>query len=206
MVGVGSQSVRFVGRDGRVPVSNFFLLVGPSGSGKTSVINSLLSRYPEEVAFPLTYTTRQPRGGEVHGRDFFFVSRAEWLAALPEYVAYTEYNGEMYGTKTSDILDPLSQGKKVLAAFDHHGVEGCKQRNLHPVTIFLKPLSIDQLRSNLLKRWPEGGDEMEARLAKAHFELRRLGQYDYVVDSDTVAQLVADVERIMCLTTSSLAA
>lgn len=191
-------------RQGRnVRVSNFFILVGPSGSGKTTCIQKLLQRHPDKLVFPLTHTTRLPRGGESHGRDMYFVSRAEWVAASTanEFIATTEYGGHLYGTKTSDIRTPLEAHKKVVVAFDHFGVECVQAAGLGAITIFLRPQSLDQLRSNLAKRWPEGGHVLEARVDKARTEIAmsHLHVYDYVVESTTIPEMVAALEAIMVL-------
>jgi len=188
-------------KNNRVPVSNFFILVGPSGSGKTSAINGLLHMYPELLSKPLTYTTRNTREGEVHGRDMYFIPRAEWVSLLTDqaFIATTEYQGELYGTKTADILSPLTQGKKVVAAFDHNGVECCTLSGFHPTTIFLMPTSIEALRKHLESRWPQGGPELEARLAKAPAEISLAPLYDYVVHSISIPQIISDLSVLMNL-------
>lgn len=184
----------------RIKFSNLFVVSGPSGVGKSSALNGLLAKHPDQLVFPLTYSTRIKRAGEVHGRDMNFVSRAEWCSRLSDYLAHTSYQGNFYGTLRSDIEAPIRAGKKVVLAMDFLGVECLRSAGLNPVVILMVPGGPNDLRRWLSIRWPEGGPELEARLASANRDLGQDWQPDYTVVSETVPQLVSDMEHILCLT------
>lgn len=160
----------------RIPVSNFFILSGPSGVGKTTLIKSLIKAKPDEIVHPLTYTTRPKRRGEENGRDMVFIPKAEFAPLLTQgkFIANTEYGEHWYGTLAEDVEKPLQEGKKVVVAFDEHGVD-CIQHNsiLKSITIYLYPDSIQQLEKWLAGRWPDRGHTFHRRMESALAELKR---------------------------------
>lgn len=185
----------------RVKVSNFFILLGPSGSGKTETIKSLLTLYPERLTFPLTYTSRPARAGEVDGKDMYFISRDEWNAMWSKglFLASTQYGGHSYGTTADQIIRPLNEGKKIVCAFDPHGLRDSVEMGFGPISIFLKPESQAQLGAFLARRWPNDPEKINERLALYEQEMQVAQFCDYVVPSTTIPEMTQRVKDIMCL-------
>lgn len=184
-----------------VKVTNLFVISGPSGVGKTTAVQALLRKYPHDLTSPLTYTTRKPREGEVHGRDMNFVSRPEWYSLLTGngFAAVNEIYGNLYGTRLEEISQPLASGKRVVLVLDAKGADDIRRSGLHAAYLYLVPKTLEQLRERLLKRWPLGDPIMNTRLALAEEEMSARFNYDYEVESDDFDTLISDLEELLCL-------
>lgn len=184
-----------------------YVLSGPSGVGKTSSVNALLAKYPATLAYPLTYTTRAPRAGELHGRDMMFVSRAEWTSRLhqKEFLATNEIYNEFYGTLTKDVRDAIQKGLTVVMVLDAKGARDIRLSGLPACFIYLLPVSMDDVEKHLLKRWPNRGQLFEERLASARREVLDVWDYDFAIESHTIPQIVTALEGVMelCQTTNT---
>lgn len=187
-------------------MSNFFVLAGPSGVGKTTLIKRLLAAKPEDIVHPLTETTRNPRPGEVEGRDMIFLPHALFTPRLlgGEYLAYTEYAGHFYGTSKAFITQCLNEGKKVVVAFDREGIRCLRDTGFPHTSVYLLAPDTGRLDSWLRQRWPEGGPEYEKRLAQSTREYREFennpefrSMFDFYLFSDDMDRMTADMLLIM---------
>lgn len=166
-----------------------FVLTAPSGCGKGTLRRALLAKEPDIVFCP-SLTTREPRPGEVHGVDYLFVSREEFLKRRDggELAEWAEVYGNLYGTPRSDIEAALSQGRDVILEKDVQGARTLRKVYPEGVFIFILPPSFEELRRRMEARGTETEKEREIRLESARQEIADLGTFDYVI-------INSDVER-----------
>lgn len=185
-------------RGGRVRISNLFVVVGPSGVGKTSLTEPILKDYAHLITRPLSYTSRDPRPGEADGHDYYFCSRPTvsvmWSQNL--FIAQADVYGELYGTLTSDVRLPLSQGKKVLLIMNPEGCEQIKAAGFGPVVIGILPPSLDELQRRLTLR---GATHLDARLVAAKEEIEYAKLSTYVITNDLLERATEELKYILNL-------
>ena len=160
---------------------------GPSGVGKGTVIRRLRELRPGLV-HSISATTRPMRPGEVDGVSYHFVTRErfEQMISSGEVLEYDEYCGNYYGTPLTSLLDSLSEGADVVMDVTVPGSLSVIDRMPEAVSIFLLPPSFSELRRRLENRGTERPEEMERRLEKARYEIRKASLFDYVVMNDSV--------------------
>ncbi|MBC7221617.1 guanylate kinase [Candidatus Bipolaricaulota bacterium] len=177
-----------------------FVIAGPSGVGKSSVISALLSRDPK-LTFSVSATTRPRRPEEVHGRDYYFVSEAEFdrLIAEGALLEWTVYQGHRYGTPKSEVIDRLKRGLDVVLNVEVRGAKAIRTANLgFPVVlIFLVPPSWEELVRRVRRRGTESEEALAERLRIAREELQHIPEFDYLVVNDDLEEAVARVEAII---------
>ncbi|MBQ7276862.1 MAG: guanylate kinase [Bacilli bacterium] len=164
------------------------VISGPSGVGKGTVRDALFQMKGHDLTFSVSMTTRQPREGEVDGREYFFVTRDEFEERIKEgkFLEYTEFVGNYYGTPLDKVNEALKDGKEMVLEIE---VEGAKQvRKIMPdaVFIFIAPPTIGDLEKRLNKRGTESKEIINERYQKAIREIGLAYQYDYIVVNDTV--------------------
>jgi guanylate kinase len=194
--------------------ANSLLIVisAPSGGGKTTLCNQLLATQPN-LTRAVTSTTRPPRPGEEHGRDYYFFSPEEFQrrVAAGEFAEYATVFGRSYGVLKSELLDKLRSGRDVLLNIDVQGAASIQaQAATEPelkralVSIFLTPSSLALLETRLRKRNSDPEAEIQKRLAGARREIACWDRFDYLVPSTsieedlrrTVAILLAERQRV----------
>lgn len=174
------------------------VLSGPSGVGKSTVIGELFARR-ENLYFSVSFTTRQPRPGEVDGVNYNFVSREEFqrMIAANELLEYAEYVDNYYGTSLKAIQDRLDAGIDVLLDIEVQGAAKVRQRCPDALFIFLAPPSFQALSDRLHGRKTDSEEVIQGRLEKARVEFREIPKYDYLVINDQVSNAVAEIESIL---------
>lgn len=174
------------------------VLSGPSGVGKSTVIAELFARR-SNLYFSVSFTTRQPRPGEVDGVNYNFVSREEFqrMIAANELLEYAEYVENYYGTSLKAIQDRLDAGVDVLLDIEVQGAAKVRQRCPDALFIFLAPPSFQALSDRLHGRKTDSEDVIQGRLEKARVEFREIPKYDYLVVNDEVANAVSEIEAIL---------
>ncbi len=174
------------------------VLSGPSGSGKSTVISKLLSQR-ENLYFSVSFTTRQPRAGEVDGVNYHFVDtdRFQRMIAAGELLEYAQYVGNYYGTSLKLIQEHLDRGTDVLLDIEVQGAAEVREKCPQAVLIFIVPPSFEELARRLRGRNTDDEEVIQNRLRQAREECRRAAEYDYLVVNDSVPQAVADIEAIL---------
>lgn len=165
------------------------ILSAPSGTGKSSIIKYLMSKRPDlDLKFSISATSRKPRKGEQHEREYYFLSEEEFKkkAANGEFVEWEEvYEGTFYGTLYSEIMRNVEEGHTVIMDIDVKGSLSVKERfGDKALAIFIMPPSIQELEMRLQSRGTDTPDEVARRLAKAGYELTFAPKFDCVVIND----------------------
>jgi guanylate kinase len=188
-----SDSLLPAARRGRL-----FVLSGPSGVGKDTVLTLLHTLLPD-IQWCVTATTRPKRDGEVHGKNYFFLSVEEFHRMVEEngFLEYAHVNGKhLYGTPRAWVEEQRNAGRDVLLKIDVQGGLNVKQLAPEAILLFLLPPSWDELERRLRMRNTESEDQILIRLLDARNELQQMSKYEYAVLNDTVenaAQLVRTI-------------
>ncbi len=178
-----------------------FVVSGPSGAGKNSVIDRVMRKL-SGLSYSVSYTTRPRRPHEVAGRDYNFVSKAQFeqLIAAGVLVEHVQYLGDYYGTSQRQIEEVFARGEDVILNIDVQGAKTLRERGLEQFTvvyIFLSPSSLDLLAKRLRTRGTEDEEEIHARLAVATQELAAIPAFDYLVINDSFDQAVDELVGII---------
>ncbi len=157
----------------------------PSGSGKTTIVKHLLNQADLNLEFSISAASRDPRGEEVNGKDYYFISTEEFKKHIKneDFLEWEEvYRDNFYGTLKSEIERIWAKGKNVIFDIDVAG--GLRIKSKFPeetLAVFVKPPSIDELKIRLKKRSTESEDKINMRIAKASVELATAPQFDVVI-------------------------
>ncbi|MBQ1874824.1 MAG: guanylate kinase [Paludibacteraceae bacterium] len=178
-----------------------YIFCAPSGSGKSTMVHHLLTRHPNLFELSISCTTRAPRGREVHGREYYFVTVDEFREriARDEFIEYEQvYDGLYYGTLKEEISRIEAAGRQVLFDVDVKGGINLKRiLGDRATSIFICPPSIDELRRRLEGRGDTSPEMIEKRLAKAESELAYKPQFDRVVINDDLPHAFAQLDAII---------
>lgn len=170
----------------------------PSGAGKTTILHAVLQRMPS-LRFSVSATTRQPRQGEIDGRDYYFLSPDQFFEAVKhnDFVEWQEvYPGRYYGTLKREVERLTGQGNIVVFEVDvMGGINLKKHYGDDALALFINPPSVQALHQRLKARATENADEIERRITKAEYEMGFAMHYDKVVLNDNLEHAVQQVMR-----------
>ena len=172
----------------------------PSGSGKTTIVRHLLGIEKLNLEFSISATSREARGEEVDGKDYYFLSLKEFKNKIKseEFLEWEEvYRDNFYGTLKSEVERIWTQGKHVI--FDIDVVGGIDIKRIYPertLSVFVKPPSIEELKIRLKKRSTESEDKINMRIAKASVELATAPQFDFIIENDNLDVALKEAEEL----------
>lgn len=173
----------------------------PSGAGKTTIVRHLLSKFPDKFEFSISASTRHPRGEEVDGKDYYFMTKEQFLhkIAKHEFIEFEEvYSGTFYGTLRSEVERIWSLGKSVI--FDIDVIGGLRLLSKFPdksIGIFVNPPSLEVLKSRLVGRGTDSEEKLKERFAKAELELSYASKFDYILNNFDLDTACAEAEKVV---------
>ncbi|KAJ1678033.1 guanylate kinase [Spiromyces aspiralis] len=167
------------------------VLFGPSGAGKSTLLKRLFKEYPNEFGFSVSHTTRQPRPGEVDGREYNFVTRDQFETAIAnnEFIEYAQFSGNYYGTSVKAVKDALAKHPRCILDIDMQGVKSIKKTDLDASYVFVSPPSLAVLEERLRNRKTDSEDSIRKRLEAARAEIEfgnQLGSHDIKIVNDNL--------------------
>lgn len=173
----------------------------PSGAGKTTIVKHLLAKYPDKISFSISASTREARTGEVHGKDYYFISKEEFLhrIAKKEFIEFEEvYSGTFYGTLRSEVDRIWSMGRHVIFDIDVEGGLHLKRKfGERALAVFVQPPSLDVLAQRLRGRGTDNEEKLQERIVKAEKELGYAGRFDVILQNDDLEKACTEAERLL---------
>ena len=177
------------------------ILSAPSGSGKSTIISALMKQGDINMQFSVSATTRAPRGEEVNGRDYHFLSDADFRSEIDAdaFLEYEEvYPGRFYGTLKSEIDRIAAADSNAVMDIDVNGALRVKDKlGDRAISIFIQPPSIDELRRRLDSRATDSPESIDARIDRAKYELDQAPRFDARIINDDLERAVADARRVI---------
>jgi guanylate kinase len=179
------------------PLGKLIIISGPSGAGKSTVVNRLLAECPLPLTLSVSATTRQPRPGETHGKEYWFLSPEDFAArkVRGDFLEAKEVfgRGYWYGTLAETVSSGLKSGKWVILEIDVHGAATVLEVHPDAITIFIHPGSLAELERRLRNRGTESEANISRRLEVASEELAMMHRYTHEVINREVDQAVAEL-------------
>ena len=179
------------------------VIVGPSGVGKGTILSKLLERYSSSFGYSVSHTTRKPRPGEVHGKDYFFIDGVESMRkeiSQGVFIEHANVHTNMYGTSRQGLRDVQERGRICILEIDVQGADQVKDAKLEPCPrfVFIAPPSLEELEDRLRGRKTETEDKIQVRLENARGEMSYLdkkGYWDLVLVNNSVDEAVSSLEE-----------
>ncbi|HUC81944.1 MAG TPA: guanylate kinase [Flavisolibacter sp.] len=177
------------------------IITAPSGAGKTSITRYLLGKYADKLAFSISAATRQPRGEEKNGADYYFMSEEEFTNKIQheEFVEWEMvYEGKYYGTLKAELARIWSEGKVPVLDIDVKGAIHVQQQ--YPETtlsIFIEPPSVEELKRRLMSRGTESEESLNARVNKASYEISFKTHFNKIIVNSNLDKACSEAEEIV---------
>jgi guanylate kinase len=180
---------------------SLFVIAAPSGAGKSSLVNALLLREPS-VKLSISCTTRAPRPGEQHGREYFFLSESDFLKRQHEFLESASVHGNYYGTSRTMVNEHTKAGHDVVLEIDWQGAQQIRKHYPDSVGIFILPPSLATLEERLRKRAQDSDEVIARRMQAAGSEIAHAPEFEYVIINTefevALSQLIAIVQASRC--------
>lgn len=175
-----------------------FIISGPSGAGKSTVI-SKASQNRNDICFSVSLTTRNPREGEVNGKDYFFITKEEFRSRIEKglLLEYAEYVNNFYGTPADYVNAQLDKGMNLILDIEIQGARQVLAKMPDAVSIFIVPPSMEELRSRLVHRGTDSEAVIEARLQRAKEEYSEADFYKYLIINDSADAAAEKLKSII---------
>ena len=184
--------------------SKLIIFAAPSGAGKSSLIKKIIEISEEKLELSVSATTRAPRKGEIHGKDYFFISDNEFneLKDKDAFIECANVHGNQYGTLKSFVHEKLEEGISVILDIDVQGFAQIRETIEDIVSIFIIPPSLDELKNRLTLRGLDTNDAIEKRLLNALEELKHAESFDYIVLNDNFDNAIDQLSSIIFIDNS----
>ncbi len=182
---------------------SLFIVAAPSGAGKSSLVSALLAK-DSAIRLSVSCTTRAPRPGETHGREYFFLSEPDFLERQQngEFLEHAKVHGNYYGTSRLTVEEQMRAGVDVLLEIDWQGAQQIRQHFPQAVGIFILPPSLAELEARLRKRAQDSDEVIARRVQAASGEIAHAPEFEYVIINSefetALSQLTAIVEASRC--------
>ena len=174
------------------------IVSGLSGAGKGTICKRIMEKYPD-YELSISATTRDPRPGEVDGREYFFITKEEFEERIrnDQLLEYAKYVDNYYGTPKDWVLAQLEQGKNVILEIELQGAFQVRDKIPEAVLIFIMPPDMEELERRLRGRGSETEEQIKKRLLRAMEEIEYVDQYDYVIVNEEVEKSVEMLHTIV---------
>ena len=175
-----------------------FVVSAPSGAGKTTLCKEVC-RQTQGLIYSISHTTRAPRAGEEHGRDYFFVSEEVFgeMVGQGEFLEWALVYGHMYGTSKGWVMARLKEGQDVIMDVDIQGASQIKAAGLPCHLVFVLPPSWEVLRARLTARGTDPREDVELRLREAGKEIQHWEMFDYLIINDEFSEAVRELHSVV---------
>lgn len=179
---------------------DLFIVSSPSGGGKTTLIRRLLENPPGvPLHFSVSHTTRKMRPGEQNGREYHFVTAAEFqeMVRRDEFLEHNEVHDNIYGTSRGEVMPRLAAGQDVILDIDVQGAREIRRTYPEAVAVFIVPASQEELERRLTTRGLDGEDSIRKRVINAAREIREAPDFQYVIVNDDLNRALLELESIV---------
>lgn len=177
---------------------NLFVVAAPSGAGKSSLVNALME-VDAGLSHSVSHTTRAPRGQEMHGREYYFVSNAQFdqMVLQGAFLEWANVHGNRYGTSKQAIEERIAQGSDIILEIDYQGAIQVKQIFQNAILVFILPPSWSELKSRLQRRGEDSPDVIDMRLQNAAKEVAHVKEFDFVIINERFELALFDLKSIV---------
>ena len=176
---------------------NLYVVAAPSGTGKSSLVKALLE-VDARMELSVSHTTRAPRGQEMHGREYYFVSNEEFdrMVAHNAFIEWAHVHSNRYGTSRKAIEDKIAAGADIVLEIDYQGAIQIKEQFPNAVLIFILPPSWPELRARLMRRAEDSEEVIELRMRNAAEEVAHVDRFDFVIINEMFERALFDLKAI----------
>ncbi|WP_317203834.1 guanylate kinase [Janthinobacterium sp.] len=177
---------------------SLFMVVAPSGAGKSTLVNALLAQEPA-IQLSISTTTREPRPGEEHGREYYFTTAEDFVAraGAGEFLEWAEVHGNYYGTSRILVEKEMAAGTDILLEIDWQGARQVRKQFPRTAGIFILPPSIDALEERLNKRGQDSQHVIARRLLAAGGEIAHAPEFEYVIINEEFTVALSELSAIV---------
>lgn len=174
------------------------VLSGPSGTGKDSILKELRN-LRNDFEISISCTTRVPRSGEANGKDYYFLTKSEFMDKVDsgDMLEWATFCGNYYGTPKHELENRLDAGLNIILEIEVKGAEQVMKNSSEAVSIFILPPSVQILRQRLKNRGLDSDEAIEMRTREAEREVALAKNYDYVVVNDNLKECANDISKII---------
>lgn len=173
------------------------VISGPSGVGKSTLLRRLFQEYPQKMSFSVSYTSRNPRNGEEHGKDYYFTDVQTFKNKIEsnDFLEWACVHDNYYGTGKAEVEAILQSGRHCILDIDVQGADSVRNAGIAATFLFISPENIDVLKERLVKRGTESEEAIARRLKNAVGEIEQKDKYDYVIINKDLDEAYSQLQK-----------